>query len=208
MKIVILLVLSCLIICGCASSRSAGRYGDGTVYDGIGDVKTLRRFCIRKLDIDEEYKALITSAKIQSIVPELIRARGRDDDIPVDIVVRVGDSEISGQWSMLFACLCGIVPSWTTTEFGAVVEVYFGDDAKALSRTECCFEQNFKMSIFSPLGCIPYPPKDGFQENEMKSGLFQAISPEVFSLTISKCVALQLKKYVEEKLTIPDVVFE
>ena len=200
--------LGCSIICGCSSSRSAGRYGDGTVYDGIGDVKTLRRFCIRKLDINEEYKALITSAKIESIVPELIRARGRDDDIPIDIVVRVGNSEISGQWSTLFACLYGIIPSWKTTEFGAVVEVYFGDEAKALSRTECCFEQNFKTSVFSPLGWIPYSKKDGFQENEMKSGLFQAISPEVFSLTISKCVALQLKKYVEEKLTIPDVVFE
>jgi hypothetical protein len=178
------------------------------VYAGIGGVKTLRRFCIRKLNINEEYKALITSAKIQSIVPELIRARGRDEDIPIDIVVRVGEPEISGQWSILFACLYSIIPSWTTTEFNATVEVYFGDDAQAISRTECRFEQNFKMSILSPLGWIPYSEKEGFQENETKIGLLQVISPEVFSATVSKCVALQLKKYVEEKLTIPDVIFE
>lgn len=208
MRIIMLLVLVGSIISGCASSRSSGRYGDGTVYSGIGEVKTLRRFCIRKLDINEEYKALITPAKIQSVVPELIRARGRDDDIPIDIVVRVGESEISGQWSILFACLYSIIPSWTTTEFNATVEVYFGDDAQAISKTECRFEQNFKMSICSPLGWIPYSEKEGFQENETKLGLLQAISPDVFSATVSKCVALQLKKYVEEKLTIPDVIFE
>lgn len=208
MKIFGLLLIFCSIGCGCASSRSSGRYGDGTIYSGIGEVKTLRRFCIRKLDINEEYKALITPAKIQSVVPELIRARGRDDDIPIDIVVRVGESEISGQWSILFACLYSIIPSWTTTEFNATVEVYFGDDAQAISKTECRFEQNFKMSICSPLGWIPYSEKEGFQENETKLGLLQAISPDVFSATVSKCVALQLKKYVEEKLTIPDVIFE
>ena len=208
MRIIMSVVLVCSMICGCASSRSSGRYVDGTVYDGIGDVKTLRRFCIRKLDINEEYKALITSAKIQSIVPELIRARGRDEDIPIDIVVRVGEPEISGQWSILFACLYSIIPSWTTTEFDATVEVYFGDDATAISRKECSFEQSFKMSICSPLGWIPYSEKEGFQENETRMGLLQAVSPEVFSVTVSKCVALQLKKYVEEKLTIPDVVFE
>lgn len=208
MKIFGVLLLFCFVGCGCASSRSSGRYGDGTVYSGIGEVKTLRRFCIRKLDINEEYKALITPAKIQSVVPELIRARGRDDDIPIDIVVRVGESEISGQWSILFACLYSIIPSWTTTEFNATVEVYFGDDVQAISKTECRFEQNFKMSILSPLGWIPYSEKEGFQENETKLGLLQAISPDVFSATVSKCVALQLKKYVEEKLTIPDVIFE
>lgn len=203
-----LCIVELLFMCGCASSRSSGRYGDGAVYKGIDGIKTFRKFFIRKFEVNEEYKALVSPGKVQSIIPELVRARERNGDIPIDVVIRVGKSEVSGDWSIVFACLYSIIPSWTTTEFSAVVEVYFKDDVRAFSRKECRFEQNFKLSICSPLGWVPYSAKEGFQENEMKMGLLQAVSPEVFSKTVSKCIAMQLKQYAEEKLAVPDVDFE
>ena len=203
--------LFCLIAVfttACSTSRSAGRYGDGSVYDGIGDVKTLRRFYIRNFDIDEGCKALISPAKIQSIIPELVRARRREGDIPIDVVVRFGAPEQSGDWSFCFAFLGSIVPSWVTVESTVCVEVSFGDDNGTVTRQDCQFEQNFKVSVFSPLGWIPYSPKEGFQENETSMGMMQDLSSDIVAATVSKCIAMQLKGYVVEKLTIPDVEFD
>ena len=203
--------LFCLIAVfttACSTSRSAGRYGDGSVYDGIGDVKTLRRFYIRNFDIDEGYKALVSPAKIQPVIPDLVRARGRKTDVPIDVSIRFSSPEQSGDWSFCFAFLGSIIPSWMTIEYTATVEVSFGDDDGTVTRQECRFERNFKTSVFSPLGWIPYSPKEGFQENETSMGVMQDLSSDVVATTVSKCIAMQLKGYVVEKLTIPDVEFD
>jgi hypothetical protein len=198
-------------ICGCTSSRSAARYGEGVAYAGIGEAKILRKFYIRKFEIDEEYKALISPVQIRSLVPELLRSRPGEGDVPVDVAVRVGPRRQSGAWSIVFAFLYGIVPTWQNVEVSATVEIFVADGRSDTFRSDCIFDDSFKISVCSPLGLLPYPKKEGFQENECKQGIFlnrgRVWYGRMFATAISKCIAQQLQRHAMDRLTVPDVDF-
>ena len=157
--------------------------------------------------MDDSYRSRISIAKIQASMPELLNRRAGPGDVPIDLSIRVGASERSGEWSYVFAGFGGIIPVWMSSEERAKVEMSVGDGASPLPVIECVFVLDNKMSVFSPLALIPYSDKDGFQENDIKKGFSPPDMGGVFSRTVAKGMAIQLKKYAIERLSVPDIDF-
>ena len=195
-------------MCGCMTQRYAGRYGDGTPYDGIGDAKTFRKFYIRSFDIPDGYRARVSPAKIQEIIPELVNSRAVKGDVPIDVTIRPGEVERGGGWTMVFLFLGGIVPCAFSADQDVVVEVSLDD-----MRDSCCyatshFAHDTKQTVLSPLAAFPYSPREGFQENLLDSGILMQDTSEVFSRTIAFELALVLRRFAIERLAVPDVDFD
>lgn len=192
------------ISCGCTSIRYSGRYGDGTPYDGIGDANTLRRFYIRTFDVPDGYRAKVSTAKIQEIIPELLSRNARPGDVPVDVSVRPGEVEWSGGWTMVFL---GILPVMYTADQDVMVDVSVAGMKGPAVTTICHFTYDRKMTVFSPLAAIPYSEKDGCQENQMEKKVVLDVS-ELFSRTIARSIAFHLRQSALERLTLPEIDFD
>ena len=204
MKIVpFVLVGTALMMCGCATSRYSGRYGDGSVYAGIGNSKTFRKFYVRKIEGD----GAVSAASLSKAYPNLFSKVDSKDNIPVDLYIKQGKLETSGEWSFVFACLYSIIPTWFSHEQPYTIDFVVADDERLVPQACCCFAHDFKVSIFSPLGLIPYGDKTGYQRNEFTAGLSTPDIAGVLSDVMGLCVAQQLTKYALDRLTIPDVEF-
>lgn len=218
MKNGVVFFLVALVICGCASERYAARYGDGVSYRGIGDIKTFRKFYIRN-----EFKVLMPVAfssvgcaikplEVHKRAPELFSRVPEPGDIPVDVTVTPEVQKHSGEASMLLSIFLPLLPYWNEQEQSDALELVINGDAKAAPPAVCRFIDNYKCSIFGPLGWIPYLDRDDFQRNETSFGLVEAVSFEtkrdVVVDAVVKCIAQQLKTSALDMLTIPDVDFE
>ena len=201
---VALLLLSVLLFDGCASSRCSGRYGDGTTYAGIGNARVFRRFYVRKV---EGEGASVTSASISNRYPDLFRKSPQPGDIPVDVYVKQGKIETSGEWSFIFACLYSIIPSWTTVEQSYAVDLVVDGDDKLVPPSTCGYSHDFKLSIMSPLGLIPYGDKEGCQRNDFSAGLSTPDIAGVIEDVMSASIVQQLTRHALDKLTVPDIDF-
>ena len=214
MKRIALLICMIALAGGCGSFRLSARYGDGISYDGIGSVKTNRKFFIRSIRIDRNYEAWVTPGKISSMVPELIAKSEKEGNIPLDVVVTMGDRVSSGGWSfLLYLCSYGVVPFWNINE--SVVKIDIADrmgDVVA-SGSECVFHFSSKVSCCSPFGLLTRE-KEGFQKNLIKRGTLFSLPRissdehvECFASVVAECIACEIKRYALERLTLPDVYF-
>ena len=201
---VTLLFLGVLLICGCMTQRYSGRYGDGTVCVGAGQVKVFRKFYLRKIEGDG---ASVSSASMSNKYPNLFRKSQQPHDIPVDLYVKKGKLETSGEWSIIFACLYSILPFWTSVEQEYTIELVVDGDDKLVPPSACSYAHDMKITIMSPLGLIPYGEKDGYQRNEFSSGFSNPDVAGVLEEVMGACIAQQLEKYAIDRLAIPDIDF-
>ena len=194
--------------CGCMTQRYAGQYDGGMVYEGVGDVKTYRKFYIRFFDLPDGYRARVSAAKIQEIIPELLNRHARPGDIPVDITIRPSDITVSGGWTAVFGILGGILPVVMTFDQDVCVDIAI-PDMKTLNPTvNNHFTYDRKMTVLSPLAAIPYSEKDGFQEHQFENGAESMVDEsEVFSRTIARGIAARLKQAALERLELPNIDF-
>ena len=201
---VALLLLGAMFFGGCATSRCSGRYGDGTFYAGIGNAKVFRKFYVRKVEGDT---TSVSAASMCNRYPDLFRKSPKPGDIPVDVYVKQGKVETGGEWSFIFACLYSIIPSWTTVEQSYAIDLVVDGDERGVPSSSCSYSHDFKLSIMSPLGLIPYGDKEGCQRNDFSVGLSTPDIAGVIDDVISASIAQQLTKYALDRLTVPDVEF-
>ena len=205
-KIPFMFMCAALVVSGCTSLRYAGQYGDGTNYSGIGGARTFRKFYLRKIEGDG---AFVSSASLNQKYPELFNRYQGQGDVPVDVYAKKTNTDDGGGWSFVFAFLYSIIPSWNWIEQTYTVQISVDGDEKLIPDTVCNYAHDFKISIFSPLGLIPYGDKTGYQRNEHKSGLMvtSVNVSAVLEDVMAACIAQQLKRYALERLTMPDVQF-
>ena len=191
---------------GCTSARYSGRYGDGTTYTGIGGARTFRKFYLRKVEGDGIF---VSSASISMRYPDLFRRNLEPGDIPVDVHVRKINADDGGGWSLVFAFLYSIIPSWTWNEQSYSLEISIDGDSTAVPSATCSYAHDFKMSVLSPFGMLPYGEKSGYQRNEFNSGLMEMSLDvsDVLEDVMAACIAQQVTRHALERLTIPDVDF-
>ena len=206
MKILVTLLVAALMLCGCTSLRYSGKYGNGTKYAGIGNTRTFRKFYLRKIEGDG---AFVSSVFLNQKYPALFSRQQGRDDVPIDVYARKTSSDDGGGWSFVFAFLYSIIPSWTWMEDTYSVEISVDGNEKLVPATTCIYNHDFKMSIFSPLGLIPYPDKNGYQRNEHKSGIMATSLniADVLTDVMGDCIAQQVTEHALDMLTVPDIDF-
>lgn len=198
------LLLSLLLLCGCATSRCSGRFGDGSSYAGTGNTRMFRKFHLQKVEGDA---ASVTAASMSRRYPDLFRKSPNPGDIPVDVYVKQGKAETSGSWSFIFASLFSIIPSWTTVEQNYAIDIVVDGDDKVVPPSSCGYSYDFKLSIMSPLGLIPYGDREGCQRNDFSTGFSTPDIAGVIEDVMSASIAQQLTRHALDRLTIPDVDF-
>ena len=91
-RVLALMMLWALLFCGCTSTRYSGRYGDGTVYRGIGEEKTFRKFYIRKIEgegafvsavsMSQKHPALFTRSPRTQTASRVVNSDGSTGEPP------------------------------------------------------------------------------------------------------------------------------
>ena len=211
---------SCLLLlCGCFTSyRSSGRYGDGSAYEGVGDVELYRKFHIRSWNemrkIGPDFTFEVSNSNVldiaNAIAPDMFNVQADARDVQVDIVTRHAskDEESGLLWQILSLCTVCILPSHYEGKWNCDVEIMAAGQKLT---GECRFSWSDRRSIL-PYGLIPYSNKDGYQENSCKSDFmgeaYRMYSSDAVRKACIKCVAQQLKRHALHLLTTPDVEFE
>lgn len=233
-RIYLFLCLMLALMSGCGHVRVSGKYGDCAPYVRTKE-QVYRKFYIKSLNVynwpGKEVKALfsdniltdvhfkgktitITVDRLCQYADDILTAKYREGDIPVDIVITFcGKGRTFGRWTIPFM-FTYVLPGSMGAEFDFEIGVRIDGDNQ-LPKMESTVREHSVCAML-PTGFLFPPPAlpNGFQVSELykRVGIADIDAhldlTEILIKTVANGLAQQLKTYALDRLTMPDIDFK
>lgn len=235
MKINVLLICFQFFFWGCSYNRISYRYGDGTPYQPMEErlVKQKIRLCSVKFFNEKETRFIPEYDYLRAVEPSVSDVVSYAADVltdkvqmgggqAIDVVLRFKETKEDSSALSLFS-LIPTVPFVTHFKREVVVEIQDSWTKELLSFSSLTGRYSKKLSFILFFGSIPYGSLPDYQENVLhyeevlykrdeKGNLVNSgISPKVinaFNRALAHCIAMQIRKSMMDRLTMPDVDFQ